>query len=160
MSFLSFLGSISPNAEEALSLLSLSGVPTKELIEHAANKFLDMGVGTAGAGCVIIRSGALGAYVTTRAQGGQWVDPYWTNNTEKVVDVTGAGNSFLGGLGAGLLLADGNVYEAALYATVSAGFIIEQEGLPKLSLSEVAGNLVEKWNGDTPYRRLNELRTR
>jgi len=76
------------------------------------------------------------------------------------VDVTGAGNSFLGGLAAGLLLAKGNVYEATYYATVSAGFIIEQEGLPNLSLKTMAGNSVEEWNGDSAQRRLEELRTR
>ena len=48
-----------------------------------------MGVGKASAGCVIIRSGAMGAYVATRANGGQWVEAYWTDNAEKVIDVTG-----------------------------------------------------------------------
>ena len=79
----------SPNAEEALSLLSLPKFPTKQLIEHAASKFLDMGVGRAGAGCVIIRSGAMGAYVATRTKGGQWVDAFWADRAEKIVDVTG-----------------------------------------------------------------------
>jgi hypothetical protein len=80
---------ISPNAEEAFSFLSLPKLPTKNLIEHAANMFLDMGVGEAGGGCVIIRSGAMGAYVITRAEGGRWVDAFWADNTEKIVDVTG-----------------------------------------------------------------------
>jgi len=150
---------LSPNAEEALSLLSMPRPPTKQLIELAASKFLDMGVGKAGAGCVIVRSGAMGAYVATRVKGGQWVDAFW-NNITKIIDVTGAGNSFLGGLAAGLLLADGDVYEATFYATVSAGFTIEQEGLPNLSVTTTAGNLGEEWNGDSPQRRLKELRTR
>ncbi|KIM91056.1 hypothetical protein PILCRDRAFT_765050 [Piloderma croceum F 1598] len=148
---------LSPNAEEALSLLSLPKLPTKQLVEHAASKFADIGVGQCGAGCVIIRSGAMGAYVATRAKGGRWIDAFWTGNTNKVIDVTGAGNSFLGGLAAGLLQADGDVYDAALYATVSAGFTIEQAGLPSLSLT---GNLIEEWNGDSPQRRLEELRNR
>jgi len=38
---------------------------------------------------VIIRSGAMGAYVATRAKGGKWVDAFWTDNKDKVVDVTG-----------------------------------------------------------------------
>jgi sugar/nucleoside kinase (ribokinase family) len=79
----------SPNAEEALSLLSLPLVPTKELVEQAANKFLDIGVGEGGVGCVIIRSGAMGAYVATRAKGGRWIDAFWVDRPEKVVDVTG-----------------------------------------------------------------------
>jgi len=151
---------LSPNAEEALSLLSLPHPPVKQWVEHAAGIFLDMGVGNACNGCVIIRSGALGAYIATRAEGGRWVDAFWIDNAEKIVDVTGAGNSFLGGLAAGLLLADGDVYAAALYATVSASFIIEQEGLPNISLITVAGNLIEEWNRDSPQRRLKELRTR
>jgi len=151
---------LSPNADEALSLLSLPELPTKQLVEHAANRFLDMGVGQAAMGCVIIRSGAMGAYVATRAKGGCWVDAFWIDNADKIIDVTGAGNSFLGGLAAGLLLEDGDVYKAALYATVSAGFTIEQAGLPNLSLTTVAGNLVEEWNGDSPQRRLEELRAR
>jgi len=109
---------------------------------------------------VIIRSGAMGAYVATRAKGGKWVDAFWTDNKDKVVDVTGAGNSFLGGLAAGLLLADGDIYEATLYATISAAFTVEQEGLPELSLTTAASNLVEEWNGDSPQRRLERLRTR
>lgn len=72
-----------------MSLLSLPKLPTKQLVEHAASKFVDIGVGQYGAGCVIIRSGAMGAYVATRAKGGQWIDAFWTDNTNKVVDVTG-----------------------------------------------------------------------
>jgi hypothetical protein len=86
---------ISPNAEEALSLLSLPKLPTKTVVEYAANKFLDMGVDQAGEGCVIIRSGAMGAYVATRAKGGQWFDAFWINNTEKIIDVTGRSYSLL-----------------------------------------------------------------
>jgi sugar/nucleoside kinase (ribokinase family) len=71
-----------------LCLLSLPKLPTKQLVEHAASKFVDMGVGQAGTGCVIIRSGAMGAYVATRVKGGQWVDAFWTDE-EKIVDVTG-----------------------------------------------------------------------
>jgi len=151
---------LSPNAEEALSLLSLPKIPTKQLIEQAASMFLDIGVGKASGGCVIIRSGAMGAYTATRIRGGQWVDAFWTDNAEKVIDVTGAGNSFLGGLAAGLLLADGDIYEATFYATVSAAFTVEQGGLPNLSNTTTASNLVEEWNGDSPQRRLEELRTR
>lgn len=70
---------------------------------------------------------------------------------------TGAGNSFLGGLAAGLHLAKGNVYEASYYASVSASFIIEQNGLPKVSRG---GHEADLWNGDSPMRRLQELKTR
>ena len=64
--------------------------PTKENIEEAAQKFLDYGIGKDGEGAVVIRSGPLGAYVSTTAKGGKWIGAYWTEeNPEKVVDVTG-----------------------------------------------------------------------
>ncbi len=107
------------------------------MIEQACKTFLDLGVGLEGAGWVIIRSGELGAFIACRSQPGRWIDPYWMSN-ERVVDVTGkflyrlllawnrrlpcgatalayeclgAGNSFLGGLAAGLALRDGDVLE-------------------------------------------------
>lgn len=46
---------------------------------------------------------------------------------------TSAGNAFLGGYVAGLSLSGGDPYEAALYATVSASFVVEQFGLPSLT---------------------------
>ncbi|KAI0824594.1 Ribokinase-like protein [Trametes gibbosa] len=154
---------LSPNAEEALSLLSMSLSPTKALVEEACRRFLDMGVGPEGRGSVIIRSGAMGACVAERGQPAIWVDAYWggPGSAAKVVDVTGAGNSFLGGLGAGLALANGDVREATLYATISASFTIEQEGLPRLTQgTNEDGRQVERWNEDSPERRLKELRHR
>ncbi|KAG2152948.1 Ribokinase-like protein [Suillus clintonianus] len=149
---------LSPNAEEALALLSLPSIVTKTAVENAASEFLKMGVGKANSGSVIIRSGALGAYVITSDREGQWVDAFWSSaeNIDKVVDVTGAGNSFLGGLAAGLFKAKGDIYEATLYASVSASFTVEQLGLPHLTLS----NGVEEWNQDSPHRRLEVLRQR
>ena len=81
----------SPNAEEALSLLSMPHPPTKELIEAACAKFLEFGVGRDGEGHVIIRSGPMGSYVASRKKAGIWVDAYWKSekNPEKIVDVTG-----------------------------------------------------------------------
>ena len=44
---------------------------------------------------------------------------------------------------------------AILHASVSASFVIEQEGLPVIS-EEPKGT----WNGDDPFRRLDILRKR
>ncbi|TBU48442.1 Ribokinase-like protein [Dichomitus squalens] len=153
---------LSPNAEEALSMLSMPKEPTKELVEEACSRFLDMGVGPHGQGSVIIRSGAMGACVASRGSPLAWVDAYWSpENSDKVVEVTGAGNSFLGGLGAGLVLSKGDVRQATLYATVSASFTIEQEGLPRLGRnSHGTGQEMELWNGDSPHRRLQALQDR
>jgi len=147
---------LSPNAEEALGLLSVPLPVTQEKIEEAAAKFLDYGAGDSGTGSVIIRSGALGAYVASRTTKGRWVEAFWgPNEIHRVVDVTGAGNAFLGGLGAGLRFTQ-DVYEATLYASVSASFVIEQEGLPLAEADEGSW----KWNGDLPQRRLLDLRNR
>lgn len=80
----------SPNAEEALSLLSIKECPNRQNVESAARQFLDFGVGHGGRGAVVIRSGALGAYTVRREHGGRWTVAYWTSeDSEKVVDVTG-----------------------------------------------------------------------
>lgn len=80
----------SPNAEEALSLLSMPQPPTKKSIEEACQKFLNFGIGHEGRGHVIIRSGAMGAYVASRDKPGQWIEAYWrTNDASRIGDVTG-----------------------------------------------------------------------
>ncbi|CAE7168703.1 unnamed protein product [Rhizoctonia solani] len=110
---------LSPNAEEALGLLSIdkAGVDNHSVIEVAAARFLSFGVGANSLGYVIIRCGAMGAYAATLLAGivrGWWIPAYWTSEDKgAVVDVTGAGNAFLGGLSAGLRLSNGNVYEGA-----------------------------------------------
>ncbi|KAG6812651.1 hypothetical protein H0H92_001601 [Tricholoma furcatifolium] len=130
--------------------------PTPLLIEEAADRLLAYGVGVSRSGWVIIRSGALGSYVKSLNDNGMWVSAFWTaDDHERVIDVTGAGNSFLGGLAAGLLLT-GDVARATFYASVSASFIIEQEGLPT-SLADGEHRL---WNGDIPHRRLEALLAR
>lgn len=109
---------------------------SKEGIEETAKQLLDLGVGHEGSGWVIIRSGALGAFIESRGTQGVWVDAFWTPTDEdKVVDVTGqpkfssnrilewnlnlicagAGNSFLGGLAAGLELTGGDVLECGCF---------------------------------------------
>jgi len=99
----------------------------------------------------------MGACVAMKDQAPRWVSAFWTSqDTDKIVDVTGAGNSFLGGLAAGLLLEDGDIYKATYHASVAASFTIEQEGLPTVSVA----NDKTQWNGDTPQRRLEELRVR
>ncbi|KAG8795133.1 hypothetical protein FRC12_017635 [Ceratobasidium sp. 428] len=159
---------LSPNAEEALGLLSIdkAGENTPSVIEQAAATFLSFGIGKDRSGYVVIRCGAMGAYGAALSSGkvaGWWVPAYWTAEDDgAVVDVTGAGNSFLGGLSAGLLLANGNMREATMYATVSAGYTIQQTGLPKVEYErdQTSGKTTELWNGDLPQDRLAVLRNR
>lgn len=56
-----------------------------------------------------------------------------------------------------MILTDLSVQQATLYATVSASFTIEQEGLPSIKYTSPS---VETWNGDEPLRRLEVLRKR
>jgi len=87
---LSSISILSPNAEEALSLLSIPLAPSRESIELATDKFLEIGVGEDKTGWVIIRSGPLGCYLKSQMTKGVWVDAYWTTkDNHKVVDVTG-----------------------------------------------------------------------
>ena len=55
---------------------------------------------------VIIRCGAKGCLVFT-TKGTSHIPAYWTaQEQERVIDVTGGGNAFMGGLVAGMDLAD------------------------------------------------------
>ncbi len=79
----------SPNAEEALSLLSLPLPPQRQTIETAADRFLAYNIG-GGSGWIIIRSGAMGAYIKNKKADGQWINAFWTpEEQDKIVDVTG-----------------------------------------------------------------------
>lgn len=153
----------SPNHEEAGTLFGeaieeqeAEGKPTA--IEELAQSYLDLGLPST----VIIRSGKLGAYVQqaahsgrdrSMAQDGLWIPAYY-RNSDKVVDVTGAGNAFLGGLMAGLHLENEDIQQACLYGSVSSSYIIEQYGLPSLGKDGT-------WNGeDKPTDRLEAMRKR
>ena len=81
----------------------------------------------------------------------------------KVVDVTGAGNAFLGGFAYGLFRYPydhrklGQLETAALCGTVAASFAIEQVGMPKLEYlahSEKKPSVgSETWNGEVVEER-------
>ncbi len=63
----------------------------KSGIGRMARKFIDEGC----EGWIVIRSGALGCYFIKKGMSdGTWI-PAYHQSTDKVVDVTGAGNSFL-----------------------------------------------------------------
>ncbi|TFK27074.1 Ribokinase-like protein [Coprinopsis marcescibilis] len=156
---LPYISILSPNAEEALSLLGMKVPLTRENVEQAVDAFLSFGIGNANEGFIIVRSGALGAYVKSKSESGRWIDAYWgEDNRERVVDVTGAGNAFLGGLAAGLLRTGDQIFEAVLHASVSASFVIEQQGLPMMSVDTPTKKAT--WNGEDPEQRLINLRNR
>ncbi|CZR66803.1 related to MAK32 protein [Phialocephala subalpina] len=75
------------------------------------------------------------------------------NDQERVVDPTGGGNGFLGGLSIALARGKG-VEEAAAWGSVAASFMIEQVGVPVLGVDEEGR---ETWNGDSVERRLGKF---
>lgn len=88
----------------------------------------------------------------------KWIPAYWTRDEadEKVVDPTGGGNTFLGGLA--VALARGrSMEEAACWGSVAASFAIEQVGVPLLGRDEDGE---ETWNGDRVGDRLRRLQER
>lgn len=72
--------------------------------------------------------------------------------TRRVVDPTGGGNGFLGGLAVGLARGQ-EVVEACAWGSVAASFCIEQVGVPVLT-SPMDDKGVELWNGESVMERL------
>ncbi|KAJ3003831.1 UNVERIFIED_CONTAM: hypothetical protein HDU68_005480 [Siphonaria sp. JEL0065] len=144
---------VSPNHEELASLL---GLPTETVeLELLVSKTIPLTEKTsfvirAGArGCIVIPKG--GSPVTT-------VPAYWAlDDAQQVADVTGAGNSFLGGLMVGLKETNGDLVTAAEYGSVAASFVVQQFGPPVLEIDDSG---VERWNGENPRDRLIQLHLR
>ncbi|KAM5359411.1 hypothetical protein ACJZ2D_014501 [Fusarium nematophilum] len=85
----------------------------------------------------------------------RWI-PAYHRDSSKVIDPTGGGNTFLGGLG--IALARGETLEdAAIWGAVAASFAIEQVGVPTLA-RDADGR--EAWNGHNVEDRLREFRER
>lgn len=86
----------------------------------------------------------------------RWIPAYHQDHPDKVVDPTGGGNAFLGGLA--VALARGQPLEdAAAWASVAASFAIEQVGMPVMA-TDRDGN--ETWNGDSVRQRLRDFQLR
>ncbi|KAF1976493.1 Ribokinase-like protein [Bimuria novae-zelandiae CBS 107.79] len=129
-------------------------------IERLCDQWLQSGIGVNGQGGVVVRCGKDGCLVA-RPGFRKWL-PAYHQLAEKVVDPTGGGNGFLGGLAVGLIRADdtsglNNFDEAAIWGSVSAGFAIEQVGMPTLSHSPQGE---ETWNGVRVEDRLSEFKER
>jgi sugar/nucleoside kinase (ribokinase family) len=116
------------------------------LIESLCHQWLQSGVGVDGNGGVVVRCGKDGCLVMSNSTR-QWM-PAYHQSSEKVVDPTGGGNGFLGGLAIGLVRGGkvpglDNLEEAALWGSISASLAIEQVGMPVLGTS----GQQEMWNG-------------
>ncbi|KAJ2970670.1 hypothetical protein NQ176_g8075 [Zarea fungicola] len=85
----------------------------------------------------------------------KWI-PAYHQDAAKVVDPTGGGNTFLGGMSVALAR-DEDVETAAIWGTVAASFAIEQVGPPILGKTDDGE---ETWNGERPLTRLREFQER
>lgn len=128
-------------------------------VESLCNQWLESGIGAKGEGGVVVRCGKDGCLVMRRGLR-KWM-PAYHQSAEKVVDPTGGGNGFLGGLAVGLVRGGGrasveNLEEAAAWGSVTASFAIEQVGMPKLRRNETG----ETWNGVNAEDRLADFKQR
>lgn len=104
----------SPNLLELQSILSIphSSPPAHSHVELAAQQFQTLLLNRSSGSqipSIFVRAGELGAYTLSSNWTG-WIPAFWTEaDQDKIVDVTGGGNSFLGGLVAGLLISDGDI---------------------------------------------------
>ncbi|KAF2207547.1 hypothetical protein CERZMDRAFT_88396 [Cercospora zeae-maydis SCOH1-5] len=149
---------ISPNHEELAAIFSYTHPeqPVKEVIEEHAQRLLDSGIGPQKQGAVVVRAGAEGCFVLAPFQK-RWL-PAYHSDSSRVVDPTGGGNGFLGGLAVGLVRTGFDVVEAARWGSVAASFTIEQVGMPVLT--PAADDRAEMWNGVNVLERLAEYRKR
>jgi sugar/nucleoside kinase (ribokinase family) len=95
-----------------------------------------------GPGMIAVRHGARGSYVWSRDTNEVWhIPPVPTT----VVDPTGAGNAYGGGLCVGWT-ATRDARRAGCYGAISAAMLVRQVGLPPMSaeLQDEVGGLVEQ----------------
>lgn len=149
---------VSPNHEEIAAFYGASGNSNEKvnrtLIEKCALEWLQSTNERNKLKAIIVRAGKEGCYVVDAAES-HWIPAYHESN-QKVVDPTGGGNAFLGGLAVQLARGEG-VTEAAICGSVAASFAIEQLGVPELDPAVSDG---ERWNGESAVDRVRELRRR
>jgi sugar/nucleoside kinase (ribokinase family) len=85
-----------------------------------------------------------------------WI-PAYHQDPSRVIDPTGGGNAFLGGLSVALARGQ-SLEEATRWGSIAASFAIEQVGMPTVSVDEKSG--VEKWNDDIVLERLVDFKLR
>jgi sugar/nucleoside kinase (ribokinase family) len=154
---------ISPNHSE---LGGFFGADTNETdhvnfrsIEGLCDQWLQSGIGLKGEGGIVVRAGKDGCLVARRGSR-KWLSAYH-QSAEKVIDPTGGGNGFLGGLAMGLVRGEtssgvSDLEEAAIWGSISASFAIEQIGMPVLSSTDNG----ETWNGARVEERKSEFKER
>ncbi|KAM0712506.1 hypothetical protein Q7P37_011603 [Cladosporium fusiforme] len=158
---LNYIDVLSPNHDELGALFGFkhaAGVE-KSIVEKHAKELAASGIGSQGKGVIVVRSGKEGCYIARSGNDKTtcWMPAFHTDQS-KVIDPTGGGNGFLGGLSVGLVRTEFDVVEAARWGSVAASFCIEQVGMPQLTAVNTPG--VELWNGVSVEERLQELKKR
>lgn len=148
---------VSPNQSELTAFFGVSAYPTgwldREVIERCCKDWATSGIGGDGNGVVVVRAGKDGCFVAKGALK-FWL-PAYHPSAEKVIDPTGGGNTFLGGLAVTLARGHSLTY-AAMCGSIAASFAIEQVGMPTLS----QGPDGELWNGERVVDRIIEYGAR
>ncbi|KAK9351737.1 Ribokinase-like protein [Lipomyces doorenjongii] len=147
---------LTPNAAEAAAFFGLPEPCEKESLEAIGLRFLPfMGEDAA----IVIRAGSHGCLILSQGHAPLWLEAYHTPFPDRVIDPTGAGNTFVGGLCTGYVLSNGDIIEASIYGNVAAGLSIEQVGLAKFTLPNDDGQ-PELWNGSKVMDRVKEYKAR
>ena len=163
---------VSPNHLELGTMFNQPGwTEVSEDSQRLVSKIIDTGIGPLNNGCLVIRAGKHGSYAFSKA-GKIWLPAYHQPDISgtHVIDPTGAGNSFLGALAQGMvsrgrepfeiiqtILSPSSAWKEALdtwgphrdlplaliCATVAAGFVVEQIGVPEIYMD---ANGREMWN--------------
>lgn len=150
----------SPNHLELASLFEeqpKSDAPfSRGAVEEHAQQFLNASFeGSANGTMIVIRAGEHGCLTISRKEKARWYPPFYDSASPEIVDVTGAGNTFLGAFT--FVLQKGlDLEEATIYGMVAASFALEQIGLPSLGSLDGA----ETWNGVKFSARLEEYKER
>ncbi|KAI9762055.1 MAG: hypothetical protein M4579_000691 [Chaenotheca gracillima] len=141
-----------------------SGEVDRKAVEKHCSAWLGWGIGGESRGAVVVRAGKSGCFIAN-SEGSKWIPAYHDSSSSKdhtkVVDPTGGGNAFLGGLGIGLVREGFDhslraIEEAAILGNVAASFAIEQVGMPSLIESDDG----ETWNGSRVKDRLESFKER
>jgi len=145
---------VSPNHEEIAGFYGVEYVD-RALIEQRAVDWLTNSKEDSKLKAVVVRVGKDGCLVASRERmTTRWI-PAYHRNSDKVIDPTGGGNAFLGGLAIGLARGT-TVEEAAILGSVAASFVIEQVGVPKLTADKNG----ERWNDERVEDRLERFMQR
>ena len=161
-----------------LPFLNSIGACEMDVLEWECDELLKKGFGEKPS-AVVVRLGDQGCYVASHSRHVRfpaYFEPKTTlggnlRTNRNIVDPTGAGNAFLGGLCIGLLphadaptISHLNHFErGAVYGTIAASFAVQQIGMPTLGRGKEGGedgHMAEQWNGESLNSRLTKYRER